>query len=172
MSACSDSQSTILPFPSSPPWDPTTTTLAMRRLSSASAVPGIISKRQRYSPPFGPRIRGSYAPGELTRPRRSSPSAAQLPDFAGLIHPLPSPTLSTANELALSKEFWRQPRGGEDFAPSSSAAEYRAGPSTGVEPPQRRRPFAGRWGRHQALTQQSMPNVKQFTSAGGVVFHV
>src|SRR5215471_18042326 len=47
MSACSDSQSTILPFPSSPHWDPTTTTLAMRRLSSASATPGIFSKRQR-----------------------------------------------------------------------------------------------------------------------------
>src|SRR5579883_180248 len=30
MSACSDSQSTILPFPSSPHWAPTTTTLAMR----------------------------------------------------------------------------------------------------------------------------------------------
>src|SRR5262249_33980751 len=34
MSACSDNQSTIFPFPSSPHWDPTTTTLAMRRLSS------------------------------------------------------------------------------------------------------------------------------------------
>src|ERR1700756_2967583 len=30
MSACSDNQSTILPFPSSPHWAPTTTTLAMR----------------------------------------------------------------------------------------------------------------------------------------------
>jgi len=64
---------------------------------------------------------------------------------------LPSPTLSTANELALSKAILRQHRGGKDFAPSSSAAEYRAGPSTRVEPPQRRGPFAGRWGRHQAL---------------------
>src|SRR5690348_12810082 len=33
MSACSDNQSTILPFPSSPPWAPTTTTLA---------IPGLI----------------------------------------------------------------------------------------------------------------------------------
>src|SRR6187397_832085 len=30
MSACSDNQSTILPLPSSPHWDPTTTTLAIR----------------------------------------------------------------------------------------------------------------------------------------------
>jgi hypothetical protein len=40
---------------------------------------------------------------------------------------LPSPALSTANELALSKAILRQHRGGEDFALSSSAAEYRAG---------------------------------------------
>jgi hypothetical protein len=32
---------------------------------------------------------------------------------------------------------------------------------------------AGRRGKkHQALTQQSMPNVNQFTLAGGVVFHL
>ena len=33
MSACSDSQSTILPLPSSPHWEPTTTTFAMRTSS-------------------------------------------------------------------------------------------------------------------------------------------
>src|SRR4051795_9509690 len=33
MSACSDSQSTIFPLPSSPHWAPTTTTLAMQCLS-------------------------------------------------------------------------------------------------------------------------------------------
>src|ERR1700726_3372126 len=32
MSACSDNQSTILPFPSSPHWAPTTTTLAISRV--------------------------------------------------------------------------------------------------------------------------------------------
>src|SRR5580698_874350 len=32
MSACSDNQSTILPFPSSPHWAPTTTTLAIPRV--------------------------------------------------------------------------------------------------------------------------------------------
>src|SRR6201996_8358379 len=32
MSACSDNQSTILPFPSSPHWAPTTTTLAISRI--------------------------------------------------------------------------------------------------------------------------------------------
>src|SRR5215472_6333751 len=34
MSACSDSQSTILPLPSSPHWEPITTTFAMRETSS------------------------------------------------------------------------------------------------------------------------------------------
>src|SRR6266571_4530669 len=34
MSACSESQSTILPLPSSPHWEPTTTTFAMREGSS------------------------------------------------------------------------------------------------------------------------------------------
>jgi hypothetical protein len=39
------------------------------------------------------------------------------------------------------------------------------------EPPQRR--FCWALGQtHQALTQQSMPNVNHFTSAGGVVFHL
>src|SRR5579864_6120316 len=32
ISACSDNQSTILPFPSSPHWAPTTTTLAISRV--------------------------------------------------------------------------------------------------------------------------------------------
>jgi hypothetical protein len=32
MSACSDNQSTILPFPSSPHWAPTMTTLAISRV--------------------------------------------------------------------------------------------------------------------------------------------
>jgi hypothetical protein len=32
--------------------------------------------------------------------------------------------------------------------------------------------FVRALGRHQVLTQQSMPNVNQFTSAGGVVFHL
>src|SRR5262249_58292426 len=71
-------------------------------------------------------IRGSYAPGELTRPRRSSPSAAQLPDFAGLMHPLPAPTLSPPNEFAPSKSLCRQHRRGEDFGPPSAAAPDRA----------------------------------------------
>src|SRR5882672_7967669 len=44
MSACSDSQSTILPLPSSPHWEPTTTTLAIR---CASFRPEITANRQR-----------------------------------------------------------------------------------------------------------------------------
>src|ERR1700758_4970334 len=43
MSACSDNQSTILPFPSSPHWAPTTTTLAIRSGFPASdQTPGEI----------------------------------------------------------------------------------------------------------------------------------
>src|SRR5487761_2317852 len=37
ISACSESQSTILPLPSSPHWDPTTTTFAIDDSSCASA---------------------------------------------------------------------------------------------------------------------------------------
>src|SRR4029450_13639560 len=37
ISACSESQSTILPLPSSPHWDPTTTTFAIRTLPCTSA---------------------------------------------------------------------------------------------------------------------------------------
>jgi hypothetical protein len=94
---------------------------------------------------------------------------------------LPSPTLSTANELALSKAILRQHRGGEDFAPASSAAEYRARPALDTANSAGRSnrrsgaaaPFAlGAGPTPQALTQQSMPNVKQFTLAGGVVFHL
>src|SRR5215470_4913364 len=44
MSACSESQSTIFPLPSSPHWEPTTTTLAM---SCPSAVwPEMIATQQ------------------------------------------------------------------------------------------------------------------------------
>src|SRR6185437_13750444 len=45
MSACSDNQSTILPFPSSPHWAPTTTTLAIPRLFPLQSAlhPGTIS---------------------------------------------------------------------------------------------------------------------------------
>src|SRR4051812_25202950 len=39
-SACSESQSTILPLPSSPHCDPTTTTLAMAALPHATSAPG------------------------------------------------------------------------------------------------------------------------------------
>src|SRR3954453_16799137 len=41
MSACSDSQSTILPFPSSPHWAPTTTTLAITvSVPASDQMPG------------------------------------------------------------------------------------------------------------------------------------
>src|ERR1700756_4450175 len=38
MSACSDNQSTILPLPSSPHWEPTTTTFAMRKCPQQPAL--------------------------------------------------------------------------------------------------------------------------------------
>src|ERR1700712_2023204 len=41
MSACSDNQSTILPFPSSPHWAPTTTTLAITiSIPASDQTPG------------------------------------------------------------------------------------------------------------------------------------
>src|SRR3984893_9628770 len=40
MSACSESQSTIFPLPSSPHWEPTTTTFAMRILYAAASADG------------------------------------------------------------------------------------------------------------------------------------
>src|SRR5262249_43348598 len=42
-------------------------------------------------PAFGPSPdHGHTPPGRVRPPRRTDPSAAQPPDFAGLIHPLPS----------------------------------------------------------------------------------
>jgi hypothetical protein len=39
----------------------------------------------------------------------------QMPDFAGVKHPLPSPTLTTPDDFALSKAISRQDRGGSGF---------------------------------------------------------
>src|ERR1700740_993250 len=113
MSACSDSQSTILPFPSSPHWDPTTTTLAMRRLSFASPTPEIAQKQQRlarHSEPLSDK--GSDRLRQAQGAATALPSSAQRPDFAGLIHPSRRATLTTADDSALSKAISRQDRGG------------------------------------------------------------
>src|SRR4029079_17142059 len=47
ISACSDNQSTILPFPSSPHWAPTTTTLAISLVFPATQVVSARSRRTR-----------------------------------------------------------------------------------------------------------------------------
>src|SRR5215475_4857546 len=62
MSACSDNQSTILPFPSSPHWAPTTTTLAIPRLFPLQSAlhPGTIC----YGKPV-PTVSGFARPAQL-----------------------------------------------------------------------------------------------------------
>src|SRR5215470_5870286 len=115
MSACSDSQSTILPFPSSPHWEPTTTTLAMQRPSSASRAPGIVSKRQRLARHSGPhRIRD---PLQARRGRRDGLIRRQPNHLIlrALFTPCRRAALTTADDLALSKAISRQDRGGGDF---------------------------------------------------------
>src|SRR5262245_14070161 len=113
MSACSDSQSTILPFPSSPHWEPTTTTLAMRRLSSASPMPGIASKQQRlvrHSNLYG--IRDRTRTGKAAQPGRIAPSAANHLILRVLFTPCRRAPLTTPDDSALSKAISRQDRGG------------------------------------------------------------
>src|SRR5947209_10467880 len=57
MSACSDSQSTTFPLPSSPHWEPTTTTLAMSYLFQSEPKPEINRESTDICPPFAPRVR-------------------------------------------------------------------------------------------------------------------
>jgi len=59
--------------------------------------------------------RAELAPGTGVAAATAPAVRSQLPDFAGLIHPLPSPTPSTADDFALSKAISRQDRGGDDF---------------------------------------------------------
>src|SRR6266545_1241880 len=86
MSACSDSQSTILPLPSSPHWAPTTTTFAMNDLSQPRTAPQ--PKRNKAKPRAW-----TEALRELTdaAPRRQGQRRcsdarriSQPPDFSGL----------------------------------------------------------------------------------------
>src|SRR6185295_14859226 len=64
----------------------------------------------------GPLTRGSYLSRQANAAATAPAVRSQLPDFAGLIHPLPSPTPSTADDFALSKAISRQHRGGDGFA--------------------------------------------------------
>src|SRR5262245_38527297 len=127
MSACSDSQSTILPFPSSPHWEPTTTTLAMRRPSSASRAHGIVSKRQRLARHSDPhRIRDHTHPGKV---RRRDGTIRPQPNhliLRALFTPCRRATLTTADDLALSKAISRQHRGGGDFGASALGGNFPA----------------------------------------------
>src|SRR5471030_706450 len=72
MSACSDSQSTILPFPSSPHWAPTTTTLAIAlkiplQLSwvehDLRTNPGFVAKEEGRPHPSGSCAQPKYGQG-------------------------------------------------------------------------------------------------------------
>src|ERR1700744_5869999 len=64
-SACSDSQSTILPFPSSPHWAPTTTTLAIRGLVPLQLDPYEHDWSGKWSPASGSCAQRKSRPGPL-----------------------------------------------------------------------------------------------------------
>src|SRR5713226_6041475 len=106
-SACSDSQSTIFPFPSSPHWEPTTTTLAMRRLSSARRL--LAQAARRRSVCNG--IRDHARAGKPTGPRRRGRSRANCLILRVLFTPCRRAALTTADDSALSKAISRQDRG-------------------------------------------------------------
>src|SRR5215470_15262313 len=88
MSACSESQSTIFPLPSSPHWEPTTTTLAM---SCPSAVwPEMIATQQWITQaPALPELSEAIAAGKAAHRGQARPSgsrhksAAPLPGLVG-----------------------------------------------------------------------------------------
>src|SRR5882672_11156474 len=87
MSACSESQSTIFPLPSSPHWEPTTTTLA---ISCPSAVwPEMIATQQWITQaPALPELSeaiaaGKAAQGPSTTLRQPTQAAAPLPGLVG-----------------------------------------------------------------------------------------
>src|SRR5262249_26292887 len=104
MSACSESQSTIFPLPSSPHWEPTTTTLAMR--CPSVAWPEIIPNQQRFAQaPDPPGINGSRRLRQGGGRAKHSPWAAGTP-------PLPLLGLvSKPDEWALQKAISRRDRG-------------------------------------------------------------
>src|SRR5215831_4966003 len=182
MSACSDSQSTILPFPSSPHWDPTTTTLAMRRLSSASATPGIISKRQRLVRHSDPHRTGNNT---LQASRHGRDGASRPQPNCLILRVLFTPCrrapLTTADDLALSKAISRQHRGGERYVSRSCAARAALRRAADARPTHavalsadRSGLLHGRWARRRTKHRrfkQSLVCVRHLTSVGGGVPH-
>src|SRR4029077_2796444 len=105
-----------LAFPLAPPWGPNHDHMgheaAFLRVGGARET----VEATKVSPPFGPLPRGSYLSRQANAAATAPAVRSQLPDFAGLIHPLPSPTPSTADDFALSKAISRQHRGGDGFA--------------------------------------------------------
>src|SRR5262249_16209335 len=113
MSACSESQSTIFPLPSSPHWEPTTTTLAMS--CPSSAWPEIIPNQQRLAQaPALPELTEAAASGKAAqgqaRPARGS-RQSELTPSSGLVQG------SKPNEAALEKRIARRYRGGSTSSP-------------------------------------------------------
>src|SRR5262249_47244059 len=113
----------------SPHWDPTTTTLAMRRLSSASTTPGIISKRQRIVRHSDPHRIGN----ETLQANRRGRDGASRPQpncliLRVLFTPCRRAPLTTADDLALSKAISRQHRGGERYVSCPCAARAGVAP--------------------------------------------
>src|ERR1700722_16186091 len=70
MSACSDNQSTILPFPSSPHWAPTTTTLAISRVFPLKLS---VFEHDRVEKPALPRVTSEGMLCRIMRPAKTQP---------------------------------------------------------------------------------------------------
>src|SRR5690242_19825668 len=98
-SACSDNQSTILPFPSSPHWAPTTTTLAIRGQVTLQPDPYEHDWSGKWSPVSGSCAQRKSRPGPLAceacirikdaggRGKQERPFAAAEPAAKPLISP-------------------------------------------------------------------------------------
>src|SRR5271166_1959596 len=121
MSACLDSQSTILPLPSSPHWEPTTTTLAMRHLSSAWPRPGYYRSYNGLPQNSALNAISDAVPPSkpaTARRKRSQRDKSLILRVSSTHYRRPSRT--TLDDLALSKAILRQHRGGSGVGSQDS----------------------------------------------------
>src|SRR6266511_2822894 len=103
MSACSESQSTIFPLPSSPHWEPTTTTLAIR---CPSDWPEIIANQQGLAQASAlPGLTEAAASGKAARGAKHDPPGRRRP-----MPPTPLPGL-VRSEGPTNRLSKRQSRG-------------------------------------------------------------
>src|SRR5215467_2317884 len=104
MSACSESQSTILPLPSSPHWEPTTTTLAM---SCPSAVwPEMVATQQWVTQaPALPELSEATAAGKAAWAKHGPPGSRY--------HPGRPPLPGLVGRQGLMNQMTKRPTGGD-----------------------------------------------------------